>query len=214
MGESAPGMSGPYPYPASMPRPARDLPECCIFHVTARGNDRRRIFADACDRRRFLRLIGQAMHRFDVKALAYCLMDNHYHFIVHAQLEDLSKAMRYVNAGYALGFNRRHGASGHLFQGRFHAVLIDADEYLFRASTYAELNPVRAGLVAHPADWAWSSYRVHVGSEPAPIWLDVDMLHRHLLGHDICGVADRRRAEEWYAGLIDLEGHRMPLPGR
>ena len=110
--------------------------------------------------------------------------------------------MRHVNGVYTQAFNRRHRKVGHLFQGRFHAALVDADAYLLALVRYVELNPLRAGFVASPADWPWSSYRAHVGlAEPYP-WLDIDVVQGHLLGRGVEGMSDRRTAVARYVALV------------
>jgi REP element-mobilizing transposase RayT len=171
--------------------------------VTARGNHGAPIFVDDYDRRRFLGLFGHAMERFDAECLAYCLMGNHYHLVVRTGQASLWKVMHYISSVYTQAFNRRHGAVGHLFQGRYHSVVVDSDNHLARVCAYTELNPVRAGLVSRPDAWPWSSYRAHVGHEAAPRWLDVDSLHGHVLGHDPQGDADRRLAAQRYAEWVD-----------
>jgi hypothetical protein len=106
-------------------------------------------------------------------------MGNHYHLVLHTRQANLSRLMRHVNGVYTQAFNRRHGMVGHLFQGRFKAILVDADAYLLTLCRYVERNPVAAGLVATAGEWAWSIYRAHVDETPAPDWLDTD----HLLGY-------------------------------
>ncbi len=91
---------------------------------------------------------------------------------------------------------------GHLFQGRFKAVLVDRDSYLLEVVRYGELNPVRAGMVRDPASWAWSSYQAHAGRAPAPEWLDTAGLHGYPLGRSAKTAADQRRAADRYALLV------------
>lgn len=177
-----------------------------VYHVTSPGDRREAIFLDDDDRDRLLAQVAHAMDRFDAQMLAYCLMGNHYHFVVHTRQANLSRLMRHVNAGYSQAFNRRHGLVGHVFQGRFKAIVVDRDTYLMALCRYVELNPVRAGMVDDPADWPWSSYRAHAALVAAPAWLDTNGLHGHLLGHDIVTPHDRRRAAHRYAALV-AEGH-------
>ena len=118
--------------------------------------------------------------------------------------------MRHVNGVYTQAYNHRHGLVGHLFQGRFKAILVDRDAYLFEVCRYVELNPVRAGMVRAPGDWAWSSYRAHVGQSDAPHWLDTDGLHGYLLQRPVQGAADARRAAARYARLV-AEGRDVRL---
>lgn len=90
------------------------------------------------------------MAPMDVQVLAYCLTGNHYHFVLHTGQANLSLLMRHVNGVYTQAFNRRHGKVGHLFQGRFKAILVDREAYLLEVCRYVELNPVRAGMVKQP----------------------------------------------------------------
>jgi REP element-mobilizing transposase RayT len=154
-----------------------------VYHVTSRGDRREPIFVDDCDRQRFLEVLAQAMARFDALVTAYCLMGNHYHLVLHTRRANLSRVMRHINAVYSQAFNRRHDVVGHLFQGRFKAILVDRDAYLLELCRYVELNPVRARMVAAAACWKWSSYGAHVGAEISPDWLDTDAVHGVLLGH-------------------------------
>jgi putative transposase len=173
-----------------------------VYHVTSRGDRREAIFVDDDDRRRLLAIIKQTMDRFDATVMAYCLMSNHYHFVLQTRRANLSRVMRQVNAKFSQAFNRRHGLVGHLFQSRYKAVLVDRDAYLMALCRYVELNPVRAGLVAAPADWIWSSYAAHVGLDVTPAWLDTEGLHGHLLGRDARSAEDRRLAGALYERLV------------
>jgi hypothetical protein len=137
-------------------------------------------------------------------------MGNHYHFVLRTRQANLSRLMRQVNGVYTQDFNRRHGKAGHLFQGRFKAVLVDGEAYLLEVCRYVELNPMRAGLVERPEDWAWSSCRAHVGQAPVPPWLDEQGLQAQLLGRQPRGASDRRRAAARYAERV-AAGRGEPL---
>lgn len=163
-----------------MARPLRLEFEGAIYHVTARGDRREAIFQDDSDRKMLLAIVGQAMERFDAVVYAYCLMENHYHFVLRTHQSNLSRLMRHINGIYTQAYNRRHAQVGHLFQGRFKALLVDKDAYFLEVCRYVDLNPVRASRVTQPGDWAWSSYRAHTGQAPAPGWLDSSALHRQL----------------------------------
>lgn len=185
-----------------MARPLRiEFPDA-VYHVTSRGDRHEPIFRDDVDRQLLLHVVDQAMARLDAHAIAYCLMGNHYHFVLRTRQPNLSRLMRQLNGEYTRAFNRRHGLTGHLFQGRFHAVLVDRDAYLIEVCRYVELNPVRARLVESPADWRWSSYRAHVGVDPAPAWLATVELHGHLLERDALTQDDRRLASDLYAQVV------------
>lgn len=185
-----------------MSRPLRLEFPGAVYHVTSRGDRREPIYRDDDDRRLQLGVLAQACERFDAQVLAYCLMGNHYHLVLHTRQANLSRFMRHFNGVYTQGFNRRHALTGHLFQGRFKAILVDRDAYLLTLCRYVERNPVAARLVAEPGEWAWSSCRAHLGQAPTPAWLDSAGLHGYLLGRPVLGQAQQRRAEALYAGLI------------
>jgi putative transposase len=141
-----------------MPRMPRKLLPDGTYHVTSRGNGGQRIVLDDEDRRTWIETFGQVTLRFGWIVHAYCLLDNHFHIVVATTIENLSRAMQRLNGDYAQGFNRRHGRTGHLFQGRYHAKVIESDEYLEEACRYVVLNPVRAGLCAGEGDWPWARF--------------------------------------------------------
>lgn len=185
-----------------MSRPLRIEFSGAVYHVTSRGDRREDIFLDTDDRRLFLSILGHAMERFDAQTLAYCLMGNHYHLVLHTRKANLSRLMRHVNGVYTQDFNRRRGLKGHLLQGRFKAILVDRDAYLLALCRYVERNPVAAMIVKSPGDWEWSSYRAHVGEVDIPTWLDTDGLHGYLLGRAPESLRDRSRAGRQYAALV------------
>lgn len=159
-----------------MSRPLRiEFPDA-LYHVTSRGDRREDIYADDVDRRAWLDVLEQVCDRFNWVVLAYCLMSNHYHLLVQTPEANLSAGMRQLNGVYTQRSNRRHGRTGHVFQGRFRAVLVDREAYLLELARYVVLNPVRAGMVPDAAVWPWSSYAAVVGAASAPDWLDVDAL--------------------------------------
>jgi len=196
-----------------MARPLRIEFPGAIYHVTARGDRREPIFVDDADRASLLDVLAQGLERFDATALAYCLMGNHYHFVLQTRQANLSRLMRHVNGVYTQRFNRRHDKVGHLFQGRFKAILVDSDAYLLTLCRYVELNPVRAGWVDVPAAWAWSSCRAHVGAAPVPPWLDARGLYAQLLGRELTTPGDAVRAAQSYAVLIGSEPGLQLWPG-
>ena len=130
-------------------------------------------------------------------------MDNHYHLALHTRRANLSRLMRHINGVYTQAYNRRHRKVGHLFQGRFKAILVDGDAYLLEVCRYVDLNPVRANMVAHPADWPWSSYRAHVGSQLPQAWLDTPAVHGYLLGREVSTSRDAKRAALRYEKLVE-----------
>ena len=139
-----------------------------IYHVTSCGDRREPIAKDDIDRTAFLSIAGQALERFDAHAWAYCLMGNHYHLVLRTREANLSRLMRHINGVYTQTFNRRHQLTGHLFQGRFKAILVDSDSYLLEVCRYVDLNPVRAHMVDRPDAYRWSSYRALAGLADRP----------------------------------------------
>ena len=157
-----------------MARPLRIEFPGALYHVTARGNARAAVFLDDDDRRRFLALLAETAARRGWTCHAYCLMDNHYHLLVERSSANLGRGMRQINGVYTQRFNRAHGRAGHVFQGRYKAILVEKQAYLLELARYVVLNPVRAGMVAKPGDWMWSSYRRTAARRggPAPYgWL-------------------------------------------
>jgi REP element-mobilizing transposase RayT len=171
-----------------MARPIRVEYEGAAYHVTSRGNERKSIFRDDTDRSRFLTTLGECCERFGVVVDAYCLMPNHYHLLVRTPRANLSRAVGWLQTTYCIRFNRRHGRSGHLVQGRFKAHLIDADAYAKRLVRYVHLNPVRPRDRRKPVpadrrrsfeDYRWSSHRAYAGTAArgeAPAWLNTEWL--------------------------------------
>ena len=176
-----------------MARPLRIEFPGALYHVTSRGNERRSIFSDDVDRRMFLTFLGQTVKRFGWSLTAWVLMTNHFHLVIQTPEANLSRGMHWLNSTYVGWFNRRHKRCGHLFQGRFHAVLVEKETYFRELLRYVVLNPVRAKLVARPDDYRWSSYRSTAGLESAEDWLDVASIHG--LFDDDPGVAMRQYQE-------------------
>ena len=179
-----------------MARPLRLEHEYALWHVTSRGNERKDIFRDDVDRERFLQILAETVLRFGWRLLSWVLMSNHYHLVIQTPEANLSRGMHWLNARYAQGFNRRHERIGHLFQGRFKGILVDKQSYLQELARYVVLNPVRAGLVDHPAEWRWSSYRETAGLVPCRPWLAADDLREHF------GLAPGAAREE-YIRFVD-----------
>lgn len=146
-----------------MTRPLRIEFADAVYHVTSRGNGRQKIFLDEQDNRKFLELFGKTIERFNWICHAFCLMVNHYHLMIETPDANLSKGMHHLNATFCQAHHKRHDTVGHLFQGRFKAIVVDRESYLLELARYVVLNPVRAGLVARPEDWSWSSYRATAG---------------------------------------------------
>ncbi|WP_026596318.1 transposase [Methylohalobius crimeensis] len=159
-----------------MARPLRLEFAGAVYHVTSRGDRREDIYLDDEDRLAWLEILGHVCARFNWVVHAYCQMTNHYHLVVETVDGHLSKGMRQLNGVYTQRFNRRHGLVGHLFQGRYQAILVQKETYLLELARYVVLNPLRAHLVEQPEDWPWSSHRSMIGEAKAPAWLDRDGL--------------------------------------
>jgi REP element-mobilizing transposase RayT len=180
-----------------MARPLRANFKNGWYHVTNRGNNRERVFLDERDRRHFLQLLGQMSERLAVQVHAYVLMDNHYHLLVRTPEANLSAAVQWLNVAYSIWWNRRHGRTGHVFQGRFKAVVVESGQWVLACSLYLHLNPVAVaglglskreklaesrGLRRAPAavlakrlerlrGYPWSSFRAYAGYGTGPEWL-------------------------------------------
>jgi len=141
-----------------MARPLRIEFAGAVYHVTSRGNERKDIFRTDSDRRLFLDILQQVNVKYNWHCHAYCLMDNHYHIVIETPDGNLIKGMRQLNGVYTQAFNKRHDRVGHIFQGRYKAILIQKDSHLLEVCRYVVLNPVRALVVKRPETWQWSSY--------------------------------------------------------
>ena len=155
-----------------MSRPLRIECAGALYHVTARGDGKEDIYLEEADRRLYLDVLGHVCNRYNWVIHAYCLMSNHYHLLVETPEANLSKGMRQLNGVYTQRINRVHSRVGHVFQGRYKAILVQKDAYLLELARYIVLNPVRARMVGAADDWPWSSYRATVGTDNAPDWLD------------------------------------------
>jgi len=165
-----------------------------------RGNTGMNIFRSERDREKFLEYVGRAVKRYDIKVHTYCLMSTHYHFLIETPHANLSQAVKWINVAYSVYFNRKRRRIGHLFQGRFKAVLIEADEYLKHLSRYIHLNPVHAKMVEHCRDYPWSSYRALGGYSESPEWLETGWLLSQFGG-------DRGIAKKRYRNFIESVEH-------
>lgn len=154
-----------------MARPLRIEYPGAFYDVTSRGNERKAIYGNRADRERFLSYLESAHDRYRAAIHAFCLMENHYHLLVETPQGNLSEILHHINGAYTNYYNTKRQRSGHLFQGRYKAVLVEKDAYLQVLSRYIHLNPVRAGLVEHPSAYPWSSYPYYVGMKKRPEWL-------------------------------------------
>ena len=147
-----------------------------LHHVMSRGNDGIPIFRDDLDRQLFLDLLAQEISRSGWILHEYCLMTNHYHLEIETPECTLSTGMHRFLGRYVQRFNKRHRRRGHLFQERFKNILVEQESYGLELSRYIVLNPVRAGMVARPEEYKWSSYRARAGMISCPEWLRIDPL--------------------------------------
>jgi REP element-mobilizing transposase RayT len=159
-----------------MARPLRIEYPGAVYHVTSRGNARNRIFSDDQDRETFLSILGTVGKRYNWLLHAYCLMPNHYHCMIETPDGNLSVGMRQLNGIYTQKYNRRHNKTGHIFQGRFKAILVQKENYLLELCRYVVLNPVRARLVEKPEAWRWSSYGATAGLRKKLHFLTTDWI--------------------------------------
>ncbi|MBA5687995.1 transposase [Rugamonas apoptosis] len=155
-----------------MTRPLRLEFAGALYHVTSRGDHCEAIYRDDSDRRAWLETLELVCGRFNFVIYAYCQMTNHYHVLIETVEGNLSQGMRQLNGLYTQHFNRRHGLVGHLFQGRYKAILVQKESHLLELSRYVVLNPLRARLVHSLLEWPWSSHPFLVGARKAPAWLD------------------------------------------
>jgi REP element-mobilizing transposase RayT len=160
-----------------MTRPLRlEFPNA-LYHITSRGDRREDIYDDDEDRKSFLDILGKVVTDYNWLCHSYCLMSNHYHLIIETLDSNLSKGMRQLNGVYTQATNRRHNRTGHLFQGRYKAILVDKESYLLELARYVVLNPVRAkGMVSNIEDWPWSSYLALIGKMNSADWLTTNWI--------------------------------------
>jgi putative transposase len=159
------------PWPVS--RKPRVYSPGAAYHVTLRGNAGQALFFDNRDRTRFYLLLQEGIERFRHRIHAFCLMSNHVHLAIQVGDIPLSRIMQNLSFRYTRWINWRQHRTGHLFQGRYKALMVDADAYLLELIRYIHLNPVRAGIVKGPEAYPWSGHRAYLGREEIP-WLTTD----------------------------------------
>ena len=186
-----------------MARPLRIEYPGALYHVTSRGNARNDIYRDDRDRANFLDIFTEIVKRYNWFCHAYCLMSNHYHLIIETPEANLSSGMRQLNGIYTQRFNKRHELVGHVFQGRYKAIMVDKDNYLLELCRYVVLNPVRAKLVKLPEHWQWGSYRPTAGMSKALEFLTVDWL-LSLFG------TDKKMAQQQYREFVRAGINKKP----
>ncbi|MBU1044418.1 MAG: transposase [Candidatus Omnitrophica bacterium] len=165
-----------------MARPLRLQGAGLLYHVTSRGDDRKKIFIGESDFNKFLEYLKISQDKYNFYLYAYCLMGNHYHLLLETSQPNLSKIMQYINTSYTIYYNKKNKKCGHLFQGRYKSILVEADVYFKELTRYIHLNPVRAKIVAKPDEYRWSSYNDYLKAKNEII--DIDRI-KILLDMDI-----------------------------
>jgi REP element-mobilizing transposase RayT len=191
-----------------MSRPLRVEYSGAYYHVINRGNNQENIFLNDRDREKFIEYLEKANERYSIVIHTYCLMSNHFHLLVETAEPNLSVAMQWINVSYATYFNRKRGRHGHLFQGRFKAILVDADEYLKHLSRYIHLNPLRAKMVSSAAKYKWSSYGYFIGKKKPPEFIETDWI---LSGFG----KNKKEAQKNYKDFVErVDIKTLESPGR
>jgi REP element-mobilizing transposase RayT len=185
-----------------MVRPVRIEYPGAVYHVICRGNNRQAVFRDDHDRKKYLERLSLYCGEKGVDLLCYCLLTNHIHLLLETPQGNLSKMMQAFQTSYTVYFNKRHGRTGHVFEQRYKALLVDKDNYLLEVSRYIHLNPVAAKLVERPQDYPWSSYAGYRSGKGIP----------GLKGETLLGYfsGDRRRQLAQYREFVEgvIEGDK------
>jgi putative transposase len=170
-----------------MPRKTRNYQSGLPVHVVQRGNNRLPTFYDSNDYRQYLNYFEEGLRRYGAVLHAYCLMPNHVHLLITPSCkEGISRTMQHLGRRYVLWFNKKHGRTGTLWEGRHKGKVITNDNYLLACYRYIEMNPVKADMVRHPKDYLWSSYRANAFGEDNPL------ITSHAI-YDELAVNERRR---------------------
>jgi putative transposase len=189
-----------------MARPLRLEFPGALYHVTARGNERKPIVRDDFDREQWLACLTRVVSRFGWVVYAYCLMGNHFHLLLETPLPNLARGMRELNGVYAQRFNRRHRRSGHLFGGRYSALMVKRESHLLEVSRYIVLNPERVSVPIERYDrYPWSSYRATAGFATAPAFLACERLLELFAN-------ERKEAARHYRAFVRAGLDRPDLP--
>ncbi|MCK9224296.1 MAG: transposase [Candidatus Muirbacterium halophilum] len=159
-----------------MARKLRIEYEGAFYHIITRGNTRSRIFKCDSDRLKFIEYLSEVHKKYGVIIHAYCLMGNHYHLLLETPYGNLRKAMHKLNTSYTNYYNYKHDRIGHLFSGRYKAILVEKENYALVLSSYIHLNPLRADIVKNISDYSWSSYKYYISNCKKPDFLDTKMI--------------------------------------
>src|SRR6476659_5606783 len=177
-----------------MPRSLRIHVPGGFYHVTLRGNHQQNIFFRDCDRGLLNTIVARALEKFATRLHAYCWMSNHLHLLLQVGAEPLGRSMRQIAAEFARAMQSKLQTTGHFFERRYHATLIDVDSYLLEVVRYIHRNPIEAGITADPAAYPWSSHHEYSGVRAQP-WVSTDFVLRMFS-------ADRQRAMAEYRAFI------------
>ncbi len=180
-----------------------------LYHVILRGNAQQSVFYSDKDRYHFYLFVQEGVERFGHRVLAFCFMTNHIHMAIQVADVPLSRIMQNLTFRYTQWLNWRLNRTGHLFQGRYKAVLVDADAYLLELTAYVHLNPVRAGMVDNPEDYPWSSQRAYSGTELIP-WLNTE----YILTRFSSVLSDARDLLNKFVTERSKDGHRNEFYGK
>jgi len=182
-----------------MPRQLRIEYPGAFYHVYSRGNQKQPIFFSDDDRYYFLKILRDANERLGVIVHLYCLMNTHYHLTLETPESNLSQIMHFINTAYSIYLNKKHERCGHLFQGRFKAILIQADAYARTLAVYIHGNPVRKKIVSHAEEYSWSSCQDYYGMRTPTPWLDMSFI-MNAFGNSLEAL---KREHERYLGTAD-----------
>ena len=180
--------------------------------MTSRGDSRKDIFLNDDDRRVWLEVLSATCLRFNWMVHAFCQMSNHYHLLLETVDGNLARGMRQLNGEFRQGFNRRHAMVGHLFQGRYKAILVQKEAYLLELTSYIVLNPLRAGMVTSLDNWPWSSFPLTIGASLPPGWFDPDVLLRQFASERGAERSTERSASIHAFREFVMGGKGLPSP--
>ncbi|MCU7960623.1 MAG: transposase [gamma proteobacterium symbiont of Bathyaustriella thionipta] len=187
-----------------MARPLRIEFSGALYHVTSRGDGQEDIYRNDQDREVYLEVLAEVKKRYNWSIHAFCLMSNHYHLLVETPDANLAKGMRHLNGVYTQRYNRLHKRVGHVFQGRYKAILVQKENYLLELARYIVLNPVRARMARSAKDWSWSSYRATAGLTETCPWLTTDWI--------LARFSRRKQAAMQQYRAFVSEGRNQPTP--
>jgi putative transposase len=189
-------------YRRCMPRPPRLQVAGGLYHVTAKGNTGRVAFTDDVDRAHFLGLLSKVVRLYGWSCRSYCVLSTHYHLMFLTPQADIAAGMQYLNSRYAQWANWRREERGHIFEGRYGAVLVKSESHSLEAQRYITMNPVRAGIVRRPEDWPWGSYPALIGLRTPRGLLDVPAA---LADFGPSVVSARRRLRAFIRDAMELD---------